>query len=92
MIFDKILKTKDADFEIYLDKQVYNAGENVKGTFKIIIYKDINARKIKFIAEGVEKTSIKAGSSSSSNTSNTYTEADIFFLKDLTDVLSNVNS
>ncbi|MGN6624705.1 MAG: hypothetical protein ACTHKK_11240 [Candidatus Nitrosocosmicus sp.] len=92
MIFDKILKTKDADFEICLDKQVYNAGENVKGMFKIIIYKDINTRKIKFIAEGVEKTSIEAGSSSSSNTSNTYTETDFFFLKDLTDVLSNVNS
>jgi hypothetical protein len=92
MIFDKILKTKDPEFEICLDKQVYNAGENVKGTFRIIIYKDVNTRKIKFIAEGVEKTSIEAGSSSSSNTLNTYTETDIFFLKDLRDVLSNLNS
>jgi hypothetical protein len=57
-----------------------------------LFIKILTQKKRKFIAEGVEKTSIEAGSSSSSNTSNTYTETDIFFLKDLTNVLSNVNS
>ncbi len=88
MIFDKILKTKDLDFDMSLDKQVYNAGEKVKGILKIIIHKDVNNRKIRFVAEGVEKTSIQVASSSSSNTSSTCTETDIFF-KDLTDILSN---
>ena len=92
MIFDKILKTKDLDFEISLDKQVYNAGEKVKGILKINIHKDVNNRKIRFVAEGVEKTSIQVASSSSSNTSDTHTETDIFFFKDLTDVLSNMDN
>lgn len=92
MIFDKILKTKDLDFDISLEKQVYNAGEKVNGILSINIHKDVNNIKIRFVAEGVEKTSIQGASSSSSNTSSTYTETDIFFFKDLTDVLSNMDN
>lgn len=90
MIFDKILKTKDLEFEICLDRQVYNAGENVSGILRIVVYKNVHARKLRLVAEGVEKTSIEVASSS--NTSSTYTETDIFFSKDLTDVLSGLNN
>ena len=83
MIFEKILKTNNLDFEISLDNQVYNGGGIVRGILRIITNKDTKVRELRLVAEGVEKTSIQAGSSSSSETPSTYTETNIFFFKDL---------
>ncbi|WP_458743460.1 vacuolar protein sorting-associated family 26 protein [Candidatus Nitrosocosmicus sp. T] len=92
MIFDKILKTNDLDFEIVLNKQEYRGDEIVKGTLRIIAKRDCKIRGLRLSAEGIEKTVIeRVISSSSHDSSKTESQSNIFFAQDLSTVLNHLN-
>lgn len=92
MIFKKILKGTDLAFDLTLEKMHYTPGEIVRGTLSINTEKGSKVRKIVLLAEGKESTSITVTESSGSGnrrdtTSKTYSESNVFFSKDLSNLL-----
>jgi len=98
MIFD-IFKGIDLKFDISLDKEQYMAGEKVKGILNLATNKGFKARALRLISEGEEKTRIETtesrsgsfgSSNSTSNTTRTYSESNIFFSRDLSCLLKDL--
>ena len=93
MIFNKILKGTDLAFDISLEKTQYRPGEIVRGTVTIKTEKSSKARKLVLLAEGKESTIITVSESSNNSDSSrdttrrTYSESDVFFSKDLSELL-----
>ena len=92
MIFKKMLKGTDLTFDISLEKTQYTPGEIVRGTLAINTEKGSKARKLVLLAEGKESTSItvtesRGVGSRRDTTSKTYAETNIFFSKDLSNLL-----
>ena len=88
MIYKKILKGTDLDFDISLEKTQYTPGETVRGTLSIKTEKGSKARKLVLLAEGRESTTITVTESTGigsrrNTTSKTYSETNILFSKDL---------
>jgi arrestin (S-antigen)-like protein len=101
MIFNFIKGGTDLSFDISIDKEEYNASETVKGKLAITTKKNFKIRDLRLIAEGSESTNIRAKDrdsmrySSSTNTSDwdtmrTYTENNIFFSYDLSQLLGSI--
>jgi len=91
MIFKKIFKGTDLDFDISLAKTEYKPGETVRGQLTLHTEKSSRARRLKLFAEGKESTAIKVEESTSSTSnrwdSHTYTEVNTFFSEDLSHLL-----
>ncbi len=94
MIFKKILKGTDLTFDISLEKTQYIPGEIARGTLNIKTEKGSKARKLVLLAEGKESTSITVTESSTGigsrrrhTSSRTYSETNVFFSKDLSNLL-----
>jgi hypothetical protein len=92
MIFKKILKGTDLAFDLTLEKMHYTPGEIVRGTLSINTEKGSKARKLVLLVEGKESTSITVTESSGignrrDTTSKTYSETNVFFSKDLSNLL-----
>ena len=92
MIFKKILKGTDLTFDISLEKAHYTPGEVVRGTLTINTEKGAKARKLMLLAEGKESTTITVRESTDignrrDTASKTYSETNVFFSKDLSDLL-----
>lgn len=92
MIFKKMLKGTDLTLDVSLEKTQYTPGEIVRGTLAINTEKGSKARKLVLLAEGKESTSItvtesRGVGSRRDTTSKTYTETNIFFSKDLSNLL-----
>jgi hypothetical protein len=92
MIFKKILKGTDLAFDLTLEKMHYTPGERVRGTLSINSEKGSKARKLVLLVEGKESTSITVRESSGignrrDTTSKTYGETNVFFSKDLSNLL-----
>jgi hypothetical protein len=94
MIFKKIFKGTDLDFDISLEKTDYTPGETVRGRLALHTEKSSRARQLKLFAEGKESTTITVeessrgyGSSSNRWDSHTYTEVNTFFSEDLSHLL-----
>jgi hypothetical protein len=92
MIFKKMLKGTDLTLDISLEKTQYTPGEIVRGTLAINTEKGSKARKLVLLTEGKESTSItvtesRGVGSRRDTTSKTYTETNIFFSKDLSNLL-----
>jgi hypothetical protein len=92
MIFKKILKGTDLAFDLTLEKMHYTPGEIVGGTLSINTEKGSKARKLVLLVEGKESTSITVRESSGignrrDTTSKTYGETNVFFSKDLSNLL-----
>lgn len=56
MIFKKIFKGTDLDFDISLEKTDYTPGETVRGRLALHTEKSSRARQLKLFAEGKEST------------------------------------
>jgi Arrestin (or S-antigen), N-terminal domain len=92
MIFKKILKGTDLAFDISLEKTQYRPGETVRGTLSIKTEKGSKARKLMLLVEGKESTTITVTESNGvgsrrDTTSKTYCESNVFFSKDLSNLL-----
>lgn len=92
MIFKKMLKGTDLAIDLTLEKMHYRPGEIVRGTLSINTEKGSKARKLVLLAEGRESTSITVTESSGignrrDTTSKTYSETNVFFSKDLSNLL-----
>jgi hypothetical protein len=91
MIFKKIFKGTDLDFDISLEKTDYTPEEIVRGQLTLHTEKSSRARRLKLFAEGKESTTIKVEESTSSGSnrwdSHTYTEVNTFFSEDLSHLL-----
>lgn len=93
MIFNKILKGTDLAFDISLEKTEYRPGEIVRGTVGIKTEKGSKVRKLALLAEGKESTIITVSESSNTSggspdtTTTTYSESNVFFSKDLSELL-----
>jgi hypothetical protein len=92
MIFKKILKGTDLTFDINLEKTHYTPGETARGTLSIRTEKGSKARKLVLLAEGKESTTITVTESTGvgsrrDTTSRTYSETNVFFSKDLSNLL-----
>ena len=92
MIFKKILKGTDLAFDLTLEKMHYTHGQIVRGTLSINTEKGSKARKLVLLVEGKEFTSITVTESSGignrrDTTSKTYSETNVFFSKDLSNLL-----
>src|ERR671922_395442 len=93
MIFNKILKGTDLAFDISLEKTQYRPGEIVRGTVTIKTEKSSKVRKLVLLAEGKESTIITVSESSNNSdssrdtTTRTYSESNVFFSKDLSELL-----
>jgi hypothetical protein len=92
MIFKKMLKGTDLTLDISLEKTQYTPGQIVRGTLAINTEKGSKARKLVLLAEGKESSSItvtesRGVGSRRDTTSKTYTETNIFFSKDLSNLL-----
>jgi hypothetical protein len=92
MIFKKILKGTDLAFDLALEKTHFMPGETVTGTLSINTEKGSKARKLVLLTEGKESTSITVTDSSGigsrrDTTSKTYSETNVFFSKDLSNLL-----
>jgi hypothetical protein len=92
MIFKKILKGTDLAFDLTLEKMhYYTPGEIVRGTLSINTEKGSKARKLVLLVEDKESSSITVTESSGignrrDTTSKTYSEANVFFSKDLSNI------
>jgi len=94
MIFGRILKGTDLDFDISLEKTEYKPGETVRGLLTLNTEKNFRARQLMLFVEGKESITITVEEStrgydsrgSKWNTS-TYSEVNTFFLMDLSDLL-----
>ena len=92
MIFKKILKGTDLAFDLTLEKMHYTPGEIVRGTLSINTEKGSKARKLMLLAEGKESITITVTESTGigsrrDTTSRTYSETNVFFSKDLSNLL-----
>ncbi|MFL6339707.1 MAG: hypothetical protein ACJ718_11475, partial [Nitrososphaeraceae archaeon] len=92
MIFKKILKGTDLTFDISLEKTHYTPGEVVRGTLAVNTENGAKARKLMLLAEGKESTTITVSESNDFGSrqdtdSKTYSETNVFFSKDLSDLL-----
>jgi hypothetical protein len=92
MIFKKILKGTDLTFDISLEKTQYRPAEIVRGTLSLKTEKGSKARQLMLFAEGKESTIITVSEStgagrSRDTTTRTYSEINIFFSKDLSNLL-----
>ena len=92
MIFKKILKGTHLAFDLTLEKIHYTPGEIVRGTLSINTEKGSKARKLVLLVEGKESSSITVTESSGignrrDTTSKTYSETNVFFSKDLSNLL-----
>jgi hypothetical protein len=92
MIFKKILKGTDLAFDLTLEKTRYTPGEIVRGTLSINTEKGSKARKLVLLVEGKEFTTITVTESTGigsrrDTTSKTYSETNVFFSKDLSNLL-----
>jgi hypothetical protein len=92
MIFKKILKGTDLTFDISLEKTQYRPGEIVRGTLSLKTEKGSKARQLMLFAEGKESTIITVSEStgdemSRDTTTRTYSEINVFFSKDLSNLL-----
>ncbi|HZA63542.1 MAG TPA: hypothetical protein VE573_11765 [Nitrososphaeraceae archaeon] len=92
MIFKKILKGTDLAFDLTLEKIHYTPGEIVRGTLGINTEKGSKARKLVLRVEGKESTSITVTENTGigsrrDTTSKTYSETNVFFSKDLSNLL-----
>jgi Arrestin (or S-antigen), N-terminal domain len=91
MIFKKIFKGTDLDFDISLEKTEYKPGDTVRGQLTLHTEKSSRARRLKLFAEGKESTAIKVEESTNSGSnrwdSHTYTEVNTFFSEDLSHLL-----
>lgn len=92
MIFKKILKGTDLAFDITLKKTHYTPGEMVRGTLAIKTEKGSKARKLVLLTEGKESTTITITENTGvgsrrDTTSKTYTETNVLFSKDLSNLL-----
>jgi hypothetical protein len=92
MIFNKILKGTDLTFDISLEKTQYRPGEIVRGTLSLKTEKGSKARQLMLFAEGKESTIITVSEStgagrSRDTTTRTYSEINVFFSKDLSNLL-----
>lgn len=92
MIFKKILKGTDLAFDLTLEKMHYTPSEIVRGMLSINTEKGSKARKLVLLVEGKESTSITVTESSGignrrDTTSKTYSETNVFFSKDLSNLL-----
>jgi hypothetical protein len=94
MIFKKILKGTDLAFDLTLEKTDHTPGEIVRGTLSINTEKGSKARKLVLVAEGKESTTITVTESTGigsrrDTTSRTYSETNVFFSKDLSNLLQD---
>ena len=95
MIFNKILKGTDLGFDISLEKTQYRPGEIVRGAVSIKTEKGSKVRKLALLAEGKESTIITVSESSETadssrdTTTRTYSESNVFFSTDLSELLQN---
>jgi hypothetical protein len=95
MIFKKIFKGTDLDFDISLEKTDYTPGKTVRGQLTLHTEKGARTRQLKLFAEGKESTTITVDESTSgydSSGSNrwdsrTYSEVNTFFSEDLSHLL-----
>jgi hypothetical protein len=92
MIFKKILRGTDLTFDISLEKTQYTPDEIVRGTLSIKTEKGCKAKKLILFAEGKEFTTITVTESTGigsrrDTTSKTYSETNVFFSKDLSNLL-----
>jgi hypothetical protein len=94
MIFTKILKGIDLDFDISLEKTEYKPGETVRGLVTLKTEKGFRARQLMLFAEGKESTIITVedstrgyGTSGSRWDRSTYSEFSTFFSEDLSQLL-----
>jgi Arrestin (or S-antigen), N-terminal domain len=92
MIFKKILKGTDLTFDISLEKTQYRPAEIVRGTLSLKTEKGSKARQLMLFAEGKESTIITVSEStgagrSRDTTTRTYSEINVFFSKDLSNLL-----
>lgn len=93
LIFNKILKGTDLAFDISLEKTQYRQGEIVRGTVGIKTEKGSKVRKLALLAEGKESTIITISESaetartSQDTTTRTYSESNVFFSRDLSELL-----
>ena len=91
MIFKKLFKGTDLDFDICVDKAEYKPGDTVRGLITLRTKMSSGARQLKLIAEGRESTTIKVeqstNSSSSGSSTHTYSEVNNFFFDDLSQIL-----
>jgi hypothetical protein len=92
MIFKKLFKGTDLDFDISVDKAEYKPGDTVRGVITLHTKMTSRARQLKLIAEGRESTNIKVDrntstSSGSSSSTHTYSEVNTFFSDDLSQLL-----
>ena len=97
MIFDFIKGGADLSFDISMDKDEYIASETVKGKLTIMTKKNFKVRDLRLVAEGNESTNMRATdrdsmryrntNSTDWNNTTTYTENNIFFSHDLSQLL-----
>ncbi len=87
------MKGTDITFDISLEKTQYRPGEIVRGTVSIKTEKGSKVRKLALLAEGKESTIITVSESSNTSgssqdtTTRTYNESNVFFSKDLSELL-----
>lgn len=87
------MKGADITFDISLEKTQYRPGEIVRGTVSIKTEKGSKVRKLALLAEGKESTIITVSESSNTSgssqdtTTRTYNESNVFFSKDLSELL-----
>jgi hypothetical protein len=92
MIFNKILKGTDLNFDMNLEKTEYRKGDIVRGTISLKTKRSSKARQLMLFAEGKESTIITVSENrgigkSRDTTSRTYSELNTFFSKDLSHLL-----
>ena len=94
MIFKKIFKGTDLDFDISLEKTEYTPGETVRGQLTFHTEKGTRTRQLRLFAVGKESITIKVeestggyGSRGSKWDTQTYTEVNTFFSEDLSHLL-----
>lgn len=95
MIFKKLFKGTDLDFDISVDKAEYKPGDRVRGVITLRTKMTSRARQLKLIAEGRESTNIKvdrstSSSSGTSSSTHTYSEVNTFFSDDLSQLLQRL--
>lgn len=91
MIFKKLLKGTELEFDVRLEKTDYRPGETVRGLLTLNTEKSSIARQLRLLVEGKESTAISVESHSSSSSdrwdSHTYNEVNTFFSEDLSHLL-----
>jgi hypothetical protein len=95
MIFKRIFKGTNLEFNVHVEKTEYKPGETVRGLITLHTDEGSRARQFRLFAEGKESTSIKVEESTRGHSSsgrskwdtNTYSEVNTFFSEDLSHIL-----